>query len=89
MWKKGQTGNPLGRPKGKTLKEWCREFLAKMTDEERDIFMEGIPKEVVWKMAEGNPANELQGENGTPLLVMPVQLIEKNATTPSPGHNSK
>lgn len=58
LWKKGQSGNLKGRPKGKTMKEWAREYLERMTDEERDEFMEGIPKEVIWKMSEGNPAQE-------------------------------
>lgn len=55
QWKKGQSGNVLGRPKGKTMKEWARDFIARMTDEERDAWMEGLSKETIWKMAEGNP----------------------------------
>lgn len=58
LWKKGQSGNILGRPKGKTMKEWAREYLERMTDKERDEFMEGIPKEIIWKMAEGNPKQD-------------------------------
>lgn len=55
LWKKGQSGNLKGRPKGKTMKEWAKDYLSRMTDEERDEFMEGIPKEIIWKMGEGNP----------------------------------
>ena len=58
LWKKGQSGNILGRPKGKTMKEWAREYLERMTDEERDEFMTGIPKEIIWKMSEGNPKQD-------------------------------
>lgn len=73
MWKKGQSGNILGRPKGKTMKEWAREYLARMTDEERDEWMEGVPKEVIWKMSEGNPKQDTDVTSGgqviAPLLV--------------------
>lgn len=57
LWKKGQSGNPKGRPPGFSLKEWTRKRLEAMTDEERDAFLEGIPKVEIWKLAEGNPAN--------------------------------
>ena len=58
LWKKGQSGNPKGRPKGKTVKEWAKEYLSKLNDKEKDAFLDGLPKEVVWKMAEGNPTND-------------------------------
>lgn len=86
LWKKGQSGNPAGRPKGFSLKEWTRERLAAMTDEERDEFLEGIPKSEVWKMSEGNPAtaveNNIKGEMVTTLL---VKFIENE---PSSGNSS-
>jgi hypothetical protein len=58
LWKKGVCINPKGRPKGKTLKEYCREYLACMTEEERQDYIDGLPKELIWKMAEGNPKND-------------------------------
>ncbi len=89
LWKKGQSGNILGRPKGKTMKEWAKEYLARMTDEERDEFMEGIPKDIIWKMSEGNPANATDVTSGGKPIVLSQEIIDKNAITPSSEPNSQ
>lgn len=47
--------NPAGRPKGKTLKEFAREYLMNLPDEEKMAYLKTLPQEIVWKMAEGNP----------------------------------
>lgn len=36
------------------MKEWAKDYFMCMTEEEREEFMNGLPKEVIWKMAEGN-----------------------------------
>ena len=53
QYKKGQSGNPAGRAKGISLKEYAKVKLLHMTDEEREDFFNGLPKDKIWEMAEG------------------------------------
>ena len=83
VFKKGQSGNPAGRPPGPSLKEWAKVYLAQMTPEERLDFMEGIPKTEIWKMAEGNPANATDITSaGRPIIMLAPEVIDKNALKP-------
>lgn len=60
QFRKGQSGNPGGRPIGsKSLKERAREMIASMTDEEAQEYLHGIDKKTIWEMAEGKAKQDL------------------------------
>ena len=64
----GNSGNLLGRPKGSTLKEFQASQFRSMTDKEKLEYLEKVSVELRWKMAEGNPTNELTGADGKDLI---------------------
>lgn len=88
QWQKGQSGNPGGRPK-KTMKVFAREFLESMSEEARIEYFSKIEPDIVWRMAEGNPATNTDiTSGGDKILVMPAELINKNGTDTKPKSDS-
>jgi hypothetical protein len=39
------------------MKDFAREFLANMEPQDKKRWLAGLPPEIVWRMAEGNPHN--------------------------------
>lgn len=61
-FKPGNPGSP-GRPKGKTLKEFAREFYLNMTEEEKREYIQKVEEKkpgFAWEMAEGKAKQDME-----------------------------
>jgi hypothetical protein len=76
---KGAVGQSARPPSRKSKKEFAKEYLASLTDEDRLAYFEGINKADIWRMAEGNPANStsLTGKDGGPIQIEGVEISFK------------
>ena len=59
--KPGYSGNLNGRPKGKTLKEYGRDWFLNMNDEQKMTYLIALEEKrpgFAWAMIEGNPSED-------------------------------
>lgn len=61
QWKAGQSGNPSGRPKN-TMKQYARDYLKNMSEEDRLAFLKSQDMKTIWEMAEGKPKQDIEIE---------------------------
>lgn len=58
QFQKGQSGNPSGGQKGKSLKTFVREIFEKMSDEDKAKFLKKLDPDLIWRMGEGQPRQD-------------------------------
>lgn len=82
-----------GRPKGKTLKEFAREYFMLKTDAEKIAYIENLEKVkpgFAWQMGEGNPENKTDvTTQGKPIITIAPEILIKNGIDTSPEDNSQ
>lgn len=72
LWKKGQSGNPKGGKSIKrSMKEFVANYLSELSTEDKIEFLQKIDPAFAWRMAEGNPAQDLTSK-GEQIIPIPI-----------------
>ena len=78
--------NPNGRPKGKTMKEFARDYYMLKSDEEKRAYIEWLDDKkpgFAWTMGEGNPSSDDKMTLVVPNIGIAEDIANKYAITPS------
>lgn len=76
----GQSGNPSGRPKEKTIKERVRDWLEEHPDDMQSFVQHFVKRnrDLAWQMMEGRPAQQTDLTSGGEKIDFNVTLTEGN-----------
>lgn len=73
----GFSGNPSGRPRGRSMKAYWRTKFSRMSDDEIEEWCQKnrIPALEIWRMGEGNPKTSLDGGEDADGNSMPFTIV--------------
>ncbi len=86
-FKSGVSGNPAGRPKGQSMKEFWRQRFQDMSNEEKIQWAKDnhVDPNLIWKMAEGNPKNDIEHSGSLTISSVLDEIEDDGHTTEEQG----